>query len=208
MGLTDSSSTARRPTQLEHARVAGGIVLALALVVLGAWLAVGGRDVIQDVLTLYLFTPLILTAVSLGWARDADVGVRKFVAAGLATLVPAVPVAAVSATAPETLLIAVPAVGLLLVLPAWRCFSAARAVHRGDGAAARRAARFNGWWVSIPALALAAALALWTIATPYSAYGLQVGITLAVIAGYTAPALVAGLMAGSARWWLRRNVGY
>src|SRR5262249_7862458 len=147
-----------------------------------------------QLLGLYLVLPLILTVLSLGRGRDRAVGVRKFFASGLAVLAPAAPAAAVGVAAgPLTVAITAAVVVGAVSIPAARCFLAARALQRGDVAAAQRAARRNAWLAAGPAVLLLAVFVLLTAPTRGGAYGVGVVVAFLIAIFYTAPAVVGGL---------------
>lgn len=158
-------------------------------------------------LAAYLIAPLAVALLSLGRSPRRATGVRKLILAGLAADIPAAAVLIValgSIGQSWLLFLVIGAVGVVLLLaPSGRCFDAARALARGDATRAVHATRLTPYVIGIPA-AIAAGLAAPVAFSglPPCELCLQALLAVVVLAGYAVPALVAALLAASARRWL------
>ena len=158
-------------------------------------------------LAAYLMAPFSVALLSLGRSRRRATGVRKLILAGLAAdiPVPAVLLVALGSTGQSWLpFFVVGAVAVVVLLaPSGRCFDAARALARGDASRALHTTRLTAYVIGIPA-AIAAGLAAPAALSglPPCELCLEALLAVVVLAGYAVPALVAALLAASARRWL------
>jgi hypothetical protein len=204
----------RKEVGYETLRLIVAVALGAALVVLGVVLAelsgtfTSPQSAGAMVIGIYLGLPLALTVISVGWGGNRATGARKFIVAGIAALLPASALIFGAAEAPWlALLLVVPLVSAFLVIPAVLCFRAAIAVARADTQAASTGTHVVSRLILAPAGVSAA------IAMPMALSGLppcdlcfQSAFALVVLAAYAAPALVAGLLASSARAWVKSHV--